>query len=126
MASRQPTEGIEDSGSLATDEVKLVEAALRFGHRRELILGNAFANPAWEIMLRLYAAAAKGHDVSNDALMAATGRSKVTQRWLDALVQDGLVAISSPSGIPLVKLTTHGKASMDALFASAQAGTAVS
>jgi hypothetical protein len=126
MASRQPTEGIEDPGSLATDEVKLVEAALRLGHSRELIIGNAFANPAWEIMRRLDAAAAKGHEGSNDALMAATGRSKVTQRWLDALVQDGLVAISSPSGIPLVKLTTHGKASMDALFASAQAGTAVS
>lgn len=126
MASRQHTEGIEDLGSLAANEVKLVEAALRFGHRRNLILGTAFANPAWEIMLQVYWGALKDRDVSLEGLMGKMERSSASRRWLDALVQDGLVAIASPTGIPLVRLTTHGKASMDALFASAQAGTAVS
>jgi hypothetical protein len=125
MASRQHTEGIEDSRSVAA-EVKLVEAALRFGQRRNLILGGAFANPAWEIMLEAYLGALKDRDVSLEELMNKTERSNATRRWLDALVQDGLVAIASPTGIPLVGLTAHGKASMDALFASAQAGTAVS
>ena len=104
----------------------MAEAALRFGQRRDLILGSAFTNPAWEIMLRVYSAVLKDRDLSLDALMAETERSKQTRRWLDALVQDGLVAIASPCGISLVRLTTHGKASMDALFASAQAGTPVS
>lgn len=126
MESRQHTEGIEDLGSVETGEVKLVEAALRFGRRRDLILGNPFANPAWEIMLQVYWGALSRRDVSLDELMGKTERSNATRRWLDALVQEGLVAIASPTGIPLVSLTTHGKASMDTLFASAQAGTAVS
>lgn len=126
MALGQHTEGIEHSGSGSTNEADLVEAALRFGRRRDLILGSAFANPAWEIMLRLYSAALKDRDLSLDALMAATERSNATRRWLDALVQDGLASIASPSGIRVVRLTTHGKASMDALFASAQAGTPLS
>ena len=126
MASRQHIEGIEDSGSGSANELDLVEAALRFGQRRDLILGRAFANPAWEIMLRLYSTALKDRDLSLEALMTATERSNVTQRWLDALVQDGLVVIASPGGVPVISLTRHGKASMDALFASAQAGTTVS
>ena len=49
-----------------------------------------------------------------------------TERWLDALVQAGLVAILVENDVRVVRLTTQGKASMDTLFASAQAGTAVS
>jgi hypothetical protein len=123
MALRQHTEGIEETSSDSAKDVDLAEAALRFGQRRDLILGSAFTNPAWEIMLRVYSAVLKDRDLSLDALMAETERSKQTRRWLDALVQDGLVAIASPCGISLVR---HGKASMDALFASAQAGTPVS
>jgi hypothetical protein len=126
MALGQHTEGIEHSGSGSTNEADLVEAALRFGQRRDLILGSAFANPAWEIMLWLYSKALKDSDASLETLMAETERSNLTQRWIDALVQDGLVMIASPGGVSVVRLTTHGKASMDALFASAQAGTAVS
>ena len=126
MELHQPIEETKNLGCGPADVGSLVEAALRFGVRRDLILGTAFANPAWEIMLRLYSAGLKGRDLAFDTLVAPTERSNQTRRWLDALVQDGLVAIASRRGVPLVRLTTHGKASMDALFASAQVGTAVS
>ena len=126
MALRQHTEGIEDSGGELLSGADLVEAALRFGRRRDLILGSAFANPAWEIMLRLYSAGLSDRDLSLDALLAETDRSSQTRRWLDALEKDGLAQVAFSDGVPVVRLTTHGKASMDALFAAAQAGTPVS
>jgi hypothetical protein len=126
MALRQHIEGIEDSGSSQAALVEMVEAALRFGQRRDLILGSAFANPAWDIALRLYSAALKGRTEPFEILTAGMERPSVTQRWLDALVRDGLVAIAVENNVRVVGLTTNGRASMDALFASAQAGTAVS
>lgn len=125
MALHQHTEDTEESNSSQEQQVELIEAALRFSGRRDLILGAAFANPAWEIMLRLYLAALNGNDVPLETLVRATDRSQVTKRWLDSLAQDGLAQIVSPAGIPMVRLTTYGKASLDALFASAHAGTAV-
>ena len=125
MALRQHTEDTEESNSSQAPEVELIEAALRFFGRRDLILGPAFANPAWEIMLRLYLAVLKGDDVPLETLVRATDRSQVTKRWLDSLAQDGLAQIASPAGIPMVCLTTDGRASLDALFASAHAGTAI-
>lgn len=104
----------------------MIEAALRFSQRRDLILGQAFANPAWEIMLRLYSAALKDREAALDTLKAATERSRATERWLDALAQDGLIQIVSPGGVAFARLTPHGRASMDALFASAHAGTPIS
>lgn len=126
MALRQHLEDIEDSGGEHAALVRVVEAALRFGQRRDLILGSAFANPAWDIVLRLYSAALKGRTETFETLTAKTERSNVTERWLDALVQAGLVAILVENDVRVVRLTTQGKASMDTLFASAQAGTAVS
>ena len=123
MALRQHTEETENSDKSSGQEVELIEAALRFGQRRDLILGPAFANPAWDIMLRLYAATRKDRDLTLDAVTAAAQRSRTTERWLDALVQDDLIQIASKNGVSVVQLTTHGKASMDALFASALAGT---
>ena len=125
MALRQHTEDTEESNSSQAHEVELIEAALRFSGRRDLILGPAFANSAWKIMLHLYLAALKGADVPLETLVRATDRSQVTKRWLDSLAQDGLAQIASPAGIPMVCLTTYGRASLDALFASAHAGTAI-
>ena len=126
MASHQHIEGIAKLADLQADAVDLVQAALRFGQRRDLILGNAFANPAWDLMLRLYSAALNGSDLPVQSLTEAIDGSRVTERWLDALVQDGLVTILAVNGLRTATLTANGKASMDALFASAQSGTAIS
>ena len=125
MASSQQIEAIAKFETPA-DVADLVEAALRFGQRRDLILGSAFINPAWDVMLRLYLAALDGRDLPIRFLSDAQDGSKVTERWLDALVRDGLVAILAEGSDRTVRLTAHGKGSMDALFASAQAGTPVS
>jgi hypothetical protein len=124
MASRQQIEHIGKSGEeQASEQVHAIETALRFAQRRDLILGSTFANPAWDIMLRLYAAMLEGSGVPLAALTGAEGRSRASERWIDALVQDGLVMTQSGAGT-MVSLTPHGKASMDTLFASAR-GSAV-
>ena len=126
MAYGEHTEDTDESGDGSGRKAELIEAALQFAQRRDVIFGQAFGNPAWEIMLRLYAAASKNEALPLDALIASTLRSKATQRWLDALVQNGLVQLTSPGRTSSARLTMHGKASMDALFASANAETPVS
>jgi hypothetical protein len=126
MASRQHIGSIGDSCDGSANLIDMVEAALRFAQRRELILGSAFANPAWNIILRVYLAALKQRELPLESLTDQADRSKLTERWLNALSQDGLVITTVANGISIVRLTAHAKASMDSLFASAQAGTAIS
>ncbi len=126
MASRQHIRNFGDSGDGSANLIEMVEAALRFAQRRDLILGSAFANPAWNIMLQLYLAALKERELPLKCLTDEVGRSKLTERWLDALSQDGQVTTMVANGISIVTLTAHAKASMDSLFGSAQAGTVIS
>lgn len=87
---------------------------------RQAVLGpNLFSEPAWDLLLELYAAKLGSRGMSPDDLARAieTPRS-TTVRWIAVLDQRGLVASdgqSSGSGA-LVSLTDEGVSKMKSLI----------
>ena len=60
--------------------------------RRELFDGNLFADPAWDMLLELYALACEGRRISVSKLSFAAGVPATTAlRWIDKLESEGLV-----------------------------------
>jgi DNA-binding MarR family transcriptional regulator len=61
-------------------------------HRGELFGTQLFADPAWDMLLALFAAAEKGDALSVSRLCAAAGVPQTTAlRWLEQLEQSRLV-----------------------------------
>jgi len=60
--------------------------------RRELFDGNLFADPAWDMLLELYALSCEGRRISVSKLSFAAGVPATTAlRWIDKLEAEGLV-----------------------------------
>lgn len=60
--------------------------------RRELFDGNLFADPAWDMLLELYALTCEGRRISVSKLSFAAGVPATTAlRWIDKLEAEGLV-----------------------------------
>jgi hypothetical protein len=61
--------------------------------RSELAPTRLFADPAWDILLDLFAASAEGRRVSVSSACIASGVANSTAlRWVGELVREGLVA----------------------------------
>lgn len=60
--------------------------------RRELFDGDLFADPAWDMLLELYALTCEGRRISVSKLSFAAGVPATTaSRWIDKLEAEGLV-----------------------------------
>lgn len=71
----------------------IVQGLLAMGRRRsEHLDRRIFAEPSWEMLLSLFAAHLRNRSIPVDALVLASGIYPSTaHRWLDALVDMGLV-----------------------------------
>lgn len=97
--------------------------AIRRG--RDAIFGNAqlFGEPAWDIMLDLYAALVENKRVSvSSACIGSAAPPTTGLRWLGVLADEGLV-LREPDPDDqrriLVRLTERGARAMDEYFAAA-------
>jgi hypothetical protein len=86
--------------------------------RRKAQFGaTAFADSAWAIMLQLFADAVEDNETALDPLIVASGAgTKAAVRWVDALVQAGLVLTATSANGTSVRLTVDGKERMRAVF----------
>lgn len=99
----------------------LAEEVYRDRRRRgrylpERLLGE----PAWDMLLDLFAAETRGHTVSvSSACLAAEAPMSTGLRWLQHLEVDGLVErVPDPADARrhFVRLTTHGSERLTAYF----------
>jgi hypothetical protein len=86
--------------------------------RRALFPMKILADPAWDILLVLYAAALQDELCSMDALSAAGHPAKEVLRWIDALVGEGLVTPVATEGLASFRLTISGVSRMECFFSS--------
>ena len=108
-------------------EVRAVLAARRT--REEVIGAELFADPAWDILLYLYAASLKQCRVTVSELTLASAVPQTTGlRWINKLDELGLI---KRSGDPLdgrriwVELSDEGKLKMNAFFNAIRSGLAL-
>ena len=99
----------------------LAEALHRDRRRRARHLpSRLLGEPAWDILLDLYAAACKGKPVSvSNACLAADAPPSTALRWLHHLAVEGLVERvpdASDARRHFVRLTEPGLAQMTAYF----------
>ena len=76
------------------------------------------ADPAWDILLVLYAAALQDEQCSMDALSAAGHLAKEVLRWIDVLVGEGLVTPIATEAPACFRLTISGVSRMECFFSS--------
>lgn len=106
-----------DSFQLTEDHIQSVLAVRRA--RSAILGGNLFSDPAWDILLELYAAKL-GHRRMSLTELALSIEIPVstTGRWLSALVSHGLVQ-STPdndhAGNDFLRLTDDGATRMERL-----------
>jgi DNA-binding MarR family transcriptional regulator len=87
---------------------------------RTAILGeNLFSDPAWDILLELYAASLGGRSVSVAELVGATEtQPSTTVRWVSVLTDRGLVQSAADAARPgrlFVSITGEGLSRMEHL-----------
>ena len=98
--------------------VKAVEEALASrAARRKLFPNHLFADPAWDILLAVYAAALLGEDSGLESFSGSGLAAKPLLAWIDALQREGLIAPRS-SAPPTFRLTLSGLSRMEAFFSS--------
>ncbi|MFL6737414.1 MAG: hypothetical protein ACJ8F4_10200 [Sphingomonas sp.] len=85
--------------------------------RRRLFANHLFADPAWDILLALYETALHGHECKLEGLSSAGLAMKPLLLWIDALGDEGLVAIRRTNP-PSFRLTLSGLSRMDSFFSS--------
>lgn len=101
-----------------TEEHILLILAVRRG--REAVFGrDLFSDPAWDVLLELYAAKLAGRTVTAHDLAAAIDVPRsTTGRWIEALADRGLVNLESNSAEPTnlsVRLSADGVCKMKRL-----------
>ena len=94
-----------------------IQLLLRLRRAREPSLGrNLFSDPAWDVLLQLYAFHIRGCQVSVPELSLAIGTPEsITARWITALQENGLVGCRQNKDQPSqlwVALTTAGAMKM--------------
>jgi DNA-binding MarR family transcriptional regulator len=111
------TEGLLKPVELTEDHVLSILAALRARHA---IFGpNLFSDPAWDLLLELYAAKLGFRRMTvQDAAIAIDVPGSTTRRWIALLKSRGLVEVEVDKDQPArrwVSLTAHGAAKMKQL-----------
>lgn len=88
--------GRDPSEAVTEDHVLSILAAVRA--RSDLFGSRLFSDPAWEIVLELYAAdLAKRTATIGDLLKLVAAPSSTILRWLSALVEEGVISIEDRS-----------------------------
>lgn len=93
------------------------EAIFARNSRRALFPGHLFADPAWDILLVLYAGALEEEHCGLDALATTGLPTKNLLSWIDALVGEGLVASTSDRPA-FFRLTLTALSKMETFFSS--------
>lgn len=101
--------------------IALVEAEYRHRRERELVFDRElFGEPAWDMLLYLYAARLRGNLVATSSLARASGVPATTAlRWMAHLERVGLIersAIKRDGRVRVQKLTRRATEQMEAHF----------
>jgi hypothetical protein len=87
--------------------------------REEMLGSRLFAEPAWDVLLELYAASLGGRQISlRDVALAIKIPESTAARWTAALVEHGLINCShdaTPPGAAWLTLTERGSLQMKRL-----------
>ena len=97
-----------------------IQSVLLVRRARASVLGeNLFSDPAWDILLELYAAFLAGRRVTLSELARVTGTpARITARWIQALEQSGNISVDRNQESPFliyVELSDEGAARMQRL-----------
>lgn len=85
--------------------------------RREQFGATACVEPSWLILLHLFADSLLDRETSLDQLIVASGAgTKTCVRWIDALIQAGLVLTATSANATTVRMTTDGAVRMQCVF----------
>jgi DNA-binding MarR family transcriptional regulator len=123
VSRQEPAEAVFGEAPIDLSLIALLaEEAYRDRRRRARHLPvRLFGEPAWDILLDLYAAAARGEDVSvSNACLAANVPASTALRWVQHLEADGLVERlpdETDARRHYVRLTEAGLERMNAYFA---------
>jgi DNA-binding MarR family transcriptional regulator len=102
--------------------VALARRALAMRRQRERVLGEFFAEPAWDILLDLYVQSHEGRTVTVSQLSLSTGAPPTTAlRWINTMAEAGLLVRrpdEEDARRVLVSLTERGEDAMRDLLAS--------
>lgn len=80
---------------------------------------HLFSDPAWDILLKAYAAWLNHESCSVGELCAATSvPARIAARWVNKLEQDGWLVLSGVTDDAAIELSTIGKSTMEAYLAS--------
>lgn len=91
--------------------------------RRKFFPATLFSEPAWDILLKLYAVAVEQRGLSISALArAANVQPSTAARWVDALEKRGLVMCQSVRGTKMIALSEQGWFAMDSYFENMSSG----
>jgi DNA-binding MarR family transcriptional regulator len=89
---------------------------------RDRLLGDFFAEPAWDILLELYAQTHEGKIVTVSQLSLSTGSAPTTAlRWINTMAKSGLLDRSTDVADArrvVVTLSERGEESIRLLLAS--------
>jgi DNA-binding MarR family transcriptional regulator len=115
-----------ESAAIAPDAGHVEDLVRARRQRAKFFNPELFADPAWDMLLELYAAALSQRRVSVSSLCIASGVAATTAlRWMSALQKDGLIAREND---PLdgrrvfVKLSAKGQRSIEDYFLSLPPG----
>lgn len=130
LRSKLNTPFAESPGPAASPSPWVVRAILRARRKRDAIFGeDLFADPAWDILLELYAATLIQRRVPTSKLCKAAAVPETTAlRWIEKLHRLGWVARHAD---PLdarrvfVELTSTATAAMQSYFEEIEAGVVV-
>jgi DNA-binding MarR family transcriptional regulator len=104
--------------------VALARRILAMRRLRDRLLGDFFAEPAWDILLDLYVQTHEGKTVTVSQLSLATGSPPTTAlRWINTMARAGLLSRRSDrvdARRVLVTLSPRGEEGMRLLLASVQ------
>jgi DNA-binding IclR family transcriptional regulator len=80
---------------------------------------DLFADPAWDMLLGLYAAELERTPKTTGELCSVADVPLSTaNRWINALVERGLITVNSEGATGLIKLTPVGSAAMNRYFST--------
>lgn len=118
---------LAESGEASAERVFRIEEAQRARRGRANFFNpRLFADPAWDMLLELYAADVSYRKIAVFQLCAASGVPATTAlRWIDALIKEGLVTRSPDPRDGrriLVCLTPSARQAMADYFHSLPAG----
>jgi predicted transcriptional regulator len=91
--------------------------------RKKYLPSRLFSEPAWDMLLNLYAAAIEKRSVGISALCVAANVGRSTaDRWIAALEHDDLIVRTKGRGADSVALSEKGWFAMDSYFEGMSSG----